>query len=140
MEPDALSVVELPDFGDLRGRSFSVPAELLAEPFPVADSHIATIEPGAVRGNHCHAVLREILLVMPSDRWSVHWDTGAGTEVQRMELDGKCAAAVLIPRNWSHAIRNDGDKTMWMAGLTDRPFDPENRDAIPRVVVDPEPA
>jgi hypothetical protein len=34
-----------------------------------------------VRGNHFHIVRNEILLVMSADRWSLHWDSGEGTQV-----------------------------------------------------------
>lgn len=134
--PDlSLSVIELPDTGDARGSSFGIPAELLKDPFPVADIHVAAIEPGAVRGNHYHAVRREILIVMADDRWSLHWDDGDGTEVRRRDFTGPGTVAITIPLGASHAIRNDGSATLRMMGLTDGPYDPERPDAYRRMVV-----
>lgn len=134
--PDlSLSVVELPDTGDARGSSFSIPAEVLKDPFPVADMHVAGIEPGAVRGNHYHAVRREILIVMADDRWSLHWDDGTGTETRNRSFTGPGTVMVTVPPGASHAIRNDGSATLRMIGLTDGPYDPERPDAYPRVVV-----
>ncbi|MGW3307731.1 polysaccharide biosynthesis C-terminal domain-containing protein [Streptomyces sp. NPDC001073] len=135
MRDQSLSAVELHDSGDDRGSSFSVPAELFAGGFPVADMHIATIEPGAVRGNHFHATRRELLVVMAADRWSLHWDEGAGTPVQQRSFNGPGAVLVTVPIGMSHAIRNDGAVAMRMLGLTDGPYDADNPDAYSRTVV-----
>jgi dTDP-4-dehydrorhamnose 3,5-epimerase-like enzyme len=129
------SVVDLKDSGDARGSSFGVSAELFAGPFPVADMHVATIEPGAIRGNHYHAARREILVIMAVDRWSLHWDEGADTPVQRHEFTGPGAVLVTVPSGMSHAIRNDGAVPMQLIGLSDGPYDATRPDAYPRTVV-----
>ena len=130
-----LSVVDLKDSGDARGSSFSVPAELFAGPFPVADMHVATIEPGAMRGNHYHAVRREVLVIMAADRWSLHWDEGADTSARQREFTGPGAVLVTVPAGMSHAIRNDGALPMQLCGLADGPYDAARPDAYPRAVV-----
>lgn len=129
------SVVNLKDSGDARGSSFSVSAELFAGPFPVADMHVATIEPGAVRGNHYHAVRQEVLVIMAADRWSLHWDEGADTPVRQSQFTGPGAVLVTVPRGMSHAIRNDGAVPMQIIGLADGPYDAARPDAYPRAVV-----
>lgn len=140
MDDEALLVVELQDSGDARGSSHSVPAEIFADRFPVADMHIAAIEPGAVRGNHFHAKRREVLVVLAADRWSLHWDEGADSPVRQRHFDGPGAVLVSVPIGMSHAIRNDGVVPMRMLGLTDGPYDPDSPDAFPRVVVPPAPS
>ncbi|MEU6141749.1 hypothetical protein ABZ848_15465 [Streptomyces sp. NPDC047081] len=135
MDDENLLVVELQDTGDKRGSSYSVPAEIFANHFPLADMHIAAIEPGAVRGNHFHAERREVLVIMAADRWSLHWDEGAGTPVRQRHFDGPGTVLVSVPIGMSHAVRNDGVITMRMLGLTDGPYDPDNPDAHHRVVV-----
>jgi dTDP-4-dehydrorhamnose 3,5-epimerase-like enzyme len=134
------SVVDLKDSGDARGSSFGVSAELFAGPFPVADMHVATIEPGAIRGNHYHAARREILVIMAVDRWSLHWDEGADTPVQRHEFTGTGAVLVTVPSGMSHAIRNDGAVPMQLIGLSDGPYDATSPDAYPRTVVSVRPS
>lgn len=128
-------MVDLRDSGDSRGSSFSAPAELFAGTFPVEDMHIATIEPGAVRGNHYHAARREMLVIMAGDRWSLHWDEGAGTAVRQREFTGPGVVLVTVPTGMSHAIRNDGAVPMQMIGLSDGPYDAARPDAYPRSVV-----
>lgn len=130
-------VLDLQDTGDTRGSSFSVPAELFAETFSVQDMHIATIEPGAIRGNHYHAVRHEILVVIAADRWSLHWDEGVGTPVKQRQFKGPGTVVVTVPTGMSHAIRNDGAMSMQMMGLTDGPYHATRPDAYPRVVVTP---
>ncbi|MFE9000576.1 hypothetical protein ACFYOY_00265 [Streptomyces sp. NPDC007875] len=136
MNDQSVVAVELTDSGDARGSSFRVPAELFAGEFPVADMHIATIESGAVRGNHFHAARRELLVIMAEDRWSLHWDEGFGTPIQQRTFDGIRVVLVTVPTGMSHAIRNDGKVPLKMLGLTDGPFGAENPDAYPRVVVE----
>lgn len=133
------SVVDLKDSGDERGSSFSVSAELFAGPFPVADMHVATIEPGAIRGNHYHVLRREVLVVMAVDRWSLHWDEGGDTPVRRHEFTGPGVVLVTVPSSMSHAIRNEGAVPMQIIGLSDGPYDATRPDAYPRTVVSVQP-
>jgi mannose-6-phosphate isomerase-like protein (cupin superfamily) len=133
------SVVDLKDSGDARGSSFSVPAELFAGPFTVADMHVATIEPGATRGNHYHALRREVLVVIATDRWSLHWDEGANTPARQREFIGPGAVLVCVPDGMSHAIRNDGAVPMQIIGLADGLYDVTRPDVHPRPVVSARP-
>jgi dTDP-4-dehydrorhamnose 3,5-epimerase-like enzyme len=135
VDDQRLSVIELRDFGDTRGSSYGVPDDVLAGGFPLANIHITTIEPGSVRGNHYHRQRRELLVVMAGDRWSLHWDTGADTPVQRRDFDRPGVAMITVPIGLSHAVRNDGAAVLRVIGLTDGPYDPECPDAFPRVVV-----
>jgi oxalate decarboxylase/phosphoglucose isomerase-like protein (cupin superfamily) len=128
-----LTAVELTNHADARGSSFVVPPELLAG-FPVVDMHVATIEPGSVRGNHFHLERRELLVVMADDTWSLHWDGGAGTAVHKRDFAGPGAVLVSVPIGSSHAIRNDGSAPMRMVALTNGPYDPDRPDAHPRIV------
>ena len=127
--------------GDERGLSapFALPADVpgadaLAAPFELRDAHVMTLEPGHVRGNHFHRVRHEVLLMLPLATWSFHWDSGEGTEVQTQRFEGD-AAAVLIPPNCSHAIRNDGQSLLYLVGLADLRYDPDDPDVFRRAVV-----
>ncbi len=135
MADGTFSVVDLKDSGDARGSSFGVPAELFAGPFPVMDMHAAMIEPGAVRGNHYHALRREVLVIMATDRWSLHWDEGADTPARQREFTGPGAVLVVVPEGMSHAIRNDGTVPVQIFGMADGPYDLTKPDVHPRSVV-----
>ncbi|WP_448625828.1 polysaccharide biosynthesis C-terminal domain-containing protein [Geodermatophilus sp. URMC 64] len=134
-----IRVEPLADSSDDRGISFSVVQEQLSAIGPVQDLHIAAIKPGHVRGNHYHSRRGELIAVIYRDAWSLHWDTGPGTDRRENRYTGTGAVAVIPPLNWSHAVRNDGREDLWIVSASDAPYDrhdsdPESRDAIPRLV------
>jgi oxalate decarboxylase/phosphoglucose isomerase-like protein (cupin superfamily) len=134
MAGTALEITVVKDSGDCRGRSFPVPGECFGDGFSVRDAHLTTLLPGHVRGDHYHVTRNEILLVMASDLWSLHWDSGEGTPVGSRLFDGSDAVLIRVPPHASHAIRNDGSAPLQIFGLTDGPYDPAEPDAFPRRV------
>ncbi len=60
-----IQITELSNRGDARGFSFTAPAEALAFVGRMADVHLASTRPGAVRGNHYHLRRREAIVVLP---------------------------------------------------------------------------
>jgi oxalate decarboxylase/phosphoglucose isomerase-like protein (cupin superfamily) len=132
---DDLLVEHLPGKVEERGLSVSVLSEYLRAIGPVEDVHIAAIRPGAVRGNHFHTRKQELIAVAYQDRWSLHWDRGAGSAPQRRDFTGAGGVVIRPPVGWSHAIRNDSDSDLWIVALSDRAFDPD--EAVTRQVVAP---
>jgi dTDP-4-dehydrorhamnose 3,5-epimerase-like enzyme len=131
---EALTIIELADSGDARGRSFPVIGGWLTTGFVVRDTHVSTILPGSTRGNHYHLKRNEVLLVMFEDRWSFHWDNGPNTLSVSRGFTRPGAVLLQVPRGTSHAIHNDGTQALNLVGLTDGPFDPAAPDAFPRKV------
>jgi hypothetical protein len=132
-------VQALDDSTDVRGLSFSILGDHLSEIGPARDIHIGEIRPGCIRGNHYHVSRGELIGVIYSDQWSLHWDTGPDTIVNSKHFSGTGAVAVVPPRNWSHAVRNDGVNSVWIVAVSDKPYDrhetdPVRRDAIARTV------
>lgn len=131
-------VTDLPESSDDRGFSFSLTASLIAD-LPIRDVHIAAVRPGCVRGNHYHAKKTELITVAYRDDWSLHWDTGPDTPVQSRTFGGQGAVSINIPFLWSHAVRNDGQKELFLFNVTDMSFDRSmsaaDQDAIVRKVV-----
>ncbi|MFG2824864.1 hypothetical protein ACGFX4_36225 [Kitasatospora sp. NPDC048365] len=125
----------LPDGGDVRGSSFSLPDTWLQAVAGFLDVHATTLVPGGVRGNHYHLSGRELLLVLHRESWSAHWDTGEGTPVSSRTFPGPGAVLVEVALGCSHAVRNDGSTDLQIIGFRDRPFDPADPDAHPREVV-----
>lgn len=119
--------------GDDRGASFSIVSKHLSTLLAVQDVHIASIQPGKIRGNHFHRVKTEIIAVIFSDKWSVHWDTGIETATHSEEYDGVGVALVMPPKLWSHAIRNDGANDLWIVAISEVPYSAEEAEA--RMVV-----
>lgn len=139
MEPDEhamtpkIQVTELSDSGDTRGFSFTAPAEALTFVGRMADVHLASTKPGAVRGNHYHLRRREALVVLPGTKWSLHWDEGEESAAQHREFDGGAAVLVLVSPGASHAVRNDGEGWMWLVAISSETYDPA--ESVTRKVV-----
>jgi oxalate decarboxylase/phosphoglucose isomerase-like protein (cupin superfamily) len=119
---------------DVRGLGFSVPALCLEHLGHLGDVHVASIEPGHVRGDHFHLERREMILVLPHDRWTLYWDEGEGTPPHSRAFLDASATAVLISPSCAHAVENDGARAMWIVAVSDGAYDPDAPDAHRRVV------
>jgi oxalate decarboxylase/phosphoglucose isomerase-like protein (cupin superfamily) len=119
-----IQITELDNHGDARGFSFTAPPEALAFVGRMADVHLASTGTRAVRGNHYHLRRREAIVVLPGPRWSLHWDEGEGTVAQHREFDGGRAVLVLVSPGASHAVRNDGEGTLWLVAISSETYDP----------------
>ena len=119
-----LQIYELSNHGDARGFSFSPPPEALDFLGQMADMHLASTAPGAVRGNHYHLHKQEIVIVLPGAAWSLHWDEREATETRHRTFDGSTAVLVLISPGCSHAVRNDGSAPLWLVACSPEPYDP----------------
>ena len=130
---EKIQITELGNRGDARGFSFTAPAEALAFVGKMADVHLASTKPGAVRGNHYHLRRRQAIMVLPGVKWSLHWDDGEGSAAQHRGFDGSGSVLVLLPTGSSIAVRNDSDGDLWVVTISSEPYDPG--DSIPRKVV-----
>jgi oxalate decarboxylase/phosphoglucose isomerase-like protein (cupin superfamily) len=119
----SIQITELVSDGDSRGLSIAMPPAALQFVREVVDVHISSSISGAVRGNHYHRRKRRAILVMPGVAWSLHWDEGEGTAIQRRSFDGSQAVLVLIPPGASHAVRNDGNADLRMVACSSAPYD-----------------
>jgi oxalate decarboxylase/phosphoglucose isomerase-like protein (cupin superfamily) len=128
-----IQIAELENSGDARGLSFTAPPQALAFVGRMADVHLASIKPGAVRGNHYHLRRREAIVVLPGTSWSLHWDEGEGSAPKHRSFDGTTAAVVLVLPGASHAVRNDGDGLMWLVAISSETYDPA--ESVTRKVV-----
>lgn len=114
----------LNDFGDERGSSFTVPAEVLAFLGRVADVHIATIVAGAVRGNHFHLRRKEAIVVVHRTEWRLHWDDGESTAVSKREFREGGAEVILVDPGNAHAVQNTGPEPLLIAAFSSEEYDP----------------
>ncbi len=119
-----IQITELSNGGDARGFSFTAPAEALAFVGRMADVHLASTRPGAVRGNHYHLRRREAIVVLPGAKWSLHWDEGGEEATRHREFSGESAVMVLVSPGASHAVRNDSDDLLWLVAISSETYDP----------------
>ena len=128
----ALRITKLPDSGDQRGSSFQTGSDWLTFLGSVVDAHLATILPGAVRGNHFHRRRKEVIGVLYSDGWQVAWDHGAESVVTVQKFSGSGVVLLEVDPGASHAIFNSGRAPLWIIGLSNGAWDPNSPDAFPR--------
>jgi oxalate decarboxylase/phosphoglucose isomerase-like protein (cupin superfamily) len=119
-----IQISELDNCGDTRGLSFTLPPRVLDFLGCVADMHLASIVPGAVRGNHYHLRRREAIVILPGPAWSLHWDEGEGMPAQHRSFPGDEAILVLVSPGASHAVRNDRAAPLWLVACSSEPYDP----------------
>jgi dTDP-4-dehydrorhamnose 3,5-epimerase-like enzyme len=112
------------DSGDLRGSSFSIPAEWSRFLPSAIDLHITSLKPGRIRGNHYHKTRKEVIAVLHFDGWTLYWDEGQGGDGHRQEFRGRGAVMLTVEAGATHAIVNSGARDLFTVGLTDGPFDP----------------
>lgn len=121
-------VTSLEPRSDARGSAFSV-----GLPFPIVECHVATIRPGAIRGNHYHLQRHELLVVMHDGSWTLFWDEGEDTTVQSRSFDGSGAVLLEAPPRTAHAVRNDGARDLHIISLGDT----RETDTYPRRLAEP---
>lgn len=119
-----IQISELSNSGDTRGFSFTAPSEALDFLGRIADMHLASTLPGAVRGNHYHLRRREAIVILPGAAWSLHWDDGEGEAAQHRSFDGSSAVLVLVSPGASHAVRNNGSGLLWLVACSSEAYDP----------------
>jgi len=119
-----IQISVLSNTGDTRGDSFTAPAEALAFVGRMADVHLASTRPGAVRGNHYHLRRREAIIVLPGAKWSLHWDEEGTANVLHREFSGESTVIVLVSPGASHAVRNDSDDLLWLVAISSETYDP----------------
>lgn len=128
-----VEIVDLVNKGDSRGVSFTIPAEAIAFLGRSADIHLASMKPGAIRGNHYHLRRRAALVVLPGPKWSLHWDEDEYSGSQHRAFNGAFAVLLLIWPGASHALRNDGTGELWWFSISSETYDPA--ESVARKVV-----
>jgi len=116
-----VQISTLDNTGDVRGFSFSTPQQALDFVGGIADLRFASSGPGTVRGNHYHLHKRQALVSFPGPSWSLHWDEGEGTSVQRRSFDGTSSVMALVPPGCSIAMRNHGEQPLWLVTCSSKP-------------------
>ena len=102
---DVQKLFEIGEHHDDRGFS------LFFATFPLPGFHIASLEPGATRGDHVH-VNDEFLCVMGSEGMAEIILDGPETSSRIMVLDRY--HLIRIPAGVKHTIRNVGDRIFYL--------------------------
>jgi dTDP-4-dehydrorhamnose 3,5-epimerase-like enzyme len=129
-------ILELADRGDQRGFSYSLQERQFSFLGSVEDVHFSMTLPGHIRGNHFHRLRKEVLVVRFEDSWTLAWDQGERTAPELRKFEGAGTVVVEIEPLESHAVRNDGQRPLWIFAMTNGLYDPANPDSYSRIVLD----
>lgn len=129
----SLTVLRLEDRDDGRGSVFYLPDEALRWLGGVAEMHLVTIRPGAIRGNHVHHRRREVIVVRSEGPWELAWRVPGGKgegdgEIARRRFEPAQGVLLCVEPGVAHALRNLGEGELLVASCSSGRFDPEEPD------------
>jgi quercetin dioxygenase-like cupin family protein len=78
---------------------------------PLRHAHLASLEPGAIRGNHVHSGASEFILVW-SGKAEIAWEEGG--RVVREGVGDDSLVVFEIPPGIPHAVTNVGTTTVYL--------------------------
>jgi dTDP-4-dehydrorhamnose 3,5-epimerase-like enzyme len=98
---------------------------------PLGHLHLASLAPGAIRGNHVHPASSEFILVW-GGRAELAWEEDG--RVVREEVSGDELVVFEIPAGVAHAVTNTGLGTVYLVayyfGASDREWPDTERKAV----------
>lgn len=121
---EALQIITLSARTDQRGRVFSLPAAALSFlDGIIAETHLAEILPGYIRGNHWHDNRWEVMLIVGDDNWQFYWSDTPDDTPQCREFAAGESVAILIPPYTPHAVKNTGLSSLWITAISNASYD-----------------
>lgn len=128
-----IEIKDLKVFKDHRGWF----AELFRKEFGIekmAQVNLSVATPGMVKGNHYHLHKTEWYCVIKGRMKLVLKDMDSG-KVSEITLGDDKLRIVKIPPRVIHGFKNIGEGDMYLIYCKDTPFDPQDPDTIPEVVL-----
>jgi oxalate decarboxylase/phosphoglucose isomerase-like protein (cupin superfamily) len=121
---ETIEIIHLSPRSDQRGRVFSLPAAAIAFlDGIIAETHMAEVLPGFIRGNHWHDNRWEVILATGQDSWQFYWSEGPEDTPQCRDFAEGEAVAILIPPYTPHAIKNTGVRPLWVTAIANGSYD-----------------
>jgi UDP-2-acetamido-2,6-beta-L-arabino-hexul-4-ose reductase len=122
-----LLIKRLDAFTDARGQVFEPLAGELAEVAGWPNFHVATVKPGAVRGNHLHPEGTEVIVLFGSEALLSYVEDGTSRQAL---VEADSAVVVTIPPGIPHAFRNTGEGDLVLLCFQSRAYDPDDPDRV----------
>ena len=126
----ALRIHRLKSAADLRGDSFHIPQDIFEFIGSINEMHFVTIEPGGVRGNHCHRGRKEFMFIYYDGDWVLAWRHRTAQDVSIQEIAGGGGYVVEIASDIVHAVKNKGTNTLYLVSCSDAPYTPADTERI----------
>ena len=113
---DGVTIERLQMHRDKRGKVFEPASPEILASGTLRNLHIATIAPGAVRGNHRH--LNQTELICFFGRLTLALEGGNGVR-ETVKFDGDDCVLVTVEPGVAHAFLNPGDEEMFIVCYAD---------------------
>ena len=126
-----IEIIQMAARVDQRGSCYAIPqAGIDFLDGIVADTHLAEILPGFVRGNHWHNNRWEVIMVHCEDCCRFAWANSPEGECQVREFAAGDSVAILLPPFTPHAIHNTGSKPLWTTSMSNSKYDGHTQDTF----------
>ncbi|MBU1043363.1 MAG: hypothetical protein KJ915_03070 [Candidatus Omnitrophica bacterium] len=135
MAKNIIQIEPLEDHSDDRGVSFSLPLQIFDFMKKIKEIHMATILPGAVRGNHFHEKRKEVIMVLYSDAWIFGYQDKKAEQPTFQHFEGEAGIVIKIKPGIAHALKNTGNKPLLIACFSNSANDPKNSDINEKIVL-----
>jgi len=124
-EPTTFAVTVVETSRDARGWASNLLDFLPLPPAQIANVHVVSMKPGAIRGNHRHRVQTEWIVVCGGPcRVTIDDDRRQFNELH----DGNKPLLLSLPPGTAHAVQYLGDGEAYLVCVTDTPYDFERPD------------
>lgn len=80
--------------------------------------HVASLEPGAVRGNHCHTKATEWILIFGGPS-VLAWRASDDDVINEINITNDQPELFEIPSHIAHAVKNNSDHDIYLISLND---------------------
>ncbi|MBU1086265.1 MAG: hypothetical protein KKD05_01965 [Candidatus Omnitrophica bacterium] len=135
MAKKTIKIEQLEEHSDDRGVSFSLPLQTFDFMKKIKEIHMATILPGAVRGNHLHEKRKEFMMVLYTDAWIFGYQEKKAEQPTFKHFEGESGIVIKIEPGIAHALKNTGNKPLILACFSNLPNDLKNSDIIRKIVL-----
>jgi len=130
-----IEIIELKNYGDLRGVLYSIPDKDLLFFDKIQNIHFGKIHPNSIRGNHYHHQGKEMLIIGYLDTWTLAWAEKGSAEISKKEFTGSGAVLIKVNEGIVHSVKNTGDRDLEIIALSNRIFSKEDTDTFARILL-----
>lgn len=124
---NGLTLTELEAYRDARGWNTHPLDEESLRAGAYANLHLVSMEPGAIRGNHKHAMQTEEVVIIGGPCLFTAQDTATGECFERVFRPGELFHIFIRP-GIAHAFKNIGESAAYLLCASGLMFDPEAPD------------
>ncbi len=130
-----IEIVDIEASSDNRGIAIRPLSDEKLQKKNIFNLHLVSLKPGVVRGNHFHQYQNEVICIFGSRCKIVAVDNKTGKREEEIIEEDK-QVLLRVPINITHAIKNVGNGILYLLCYSDRPYNPQDHDAVANRVLE----